>query len=167
MGRGTTADHLLDLFDRIRAMVPDASLRTTVMVGFPGETAQDFNLLLDFVGRVQFDHLGAFVYCDAPELAAHRLARHVTAATAKKRCYRIMALQKQIVAQRHQRHIGNVYPVLIDTRHSKAMVTGRAVFQAPEVDGRVVVKDRKLTPGQVADLRIIDARGYDLIGEKP
>jgi len=167
MGRGTSARDMEELFARIRTIVPAASLRTTVMVGFPGETAQDFNVLLDFVARLQFDHLGAFVYCDAPEVAAHRLPRHVTAATAQKRFNRIMALQKHIAGHGSQRHIGRVYPVLVDQRRTKATVIGRTMFQAPEVDGSVIIKDRNLVPGQVADIRIVDARGYDLIGEKP
>jgi len=166
MGRGATAQTMAGLFDHIRAAVPQASLRTTVMVGFPGETTRDFNLLLDFVTRVQFDHLGAFVYCDAPELAAHGLARHVAAATAKKRFNRIMALQKQIAGRCHERHIGRIYPVLIEQRRTKATITGRTMFQAPEVDGVVVIKDKTLAPGQVVPLRIVEVRGYDLMGKR-
>ena len=165
MGRRHTRADLQRRLDGIREQVPEAALRTTVIVGFPGETEADFELLLEFIERVGFDHLGAFVYSDHEDLPSHRLDAHVPAATARRRYRRLMARQREISAQRNRRHLGQIYPVLIETMSEPGLFEGRTMFQAPEVDGITYVRGEGITVGQVCPVVIEDALEYDLMGE--
>jgi len=169
MGRDYTADDLFRLFDRIRALIPGAALRTTVIVGFPGETDRDFDRLLKMIEGVRFDHLGAFTYSDAEDLPSHRLSNHVPAAVARQRYDRLMTRQQEISRQVNQKHVGQVYPVLLEKRSADGLFTGRTAFQAPEVDGITYVQCGSDidTPkiGDFLPVRIIEALAYDLIGE--
>ena len=166
MGRGHTGNDLRELFARIRRQVPEASLRTTVIVGFPGESKADFAALIDFVAEVGFDHLGAFVYSDHPDLPSHRLADHVPAATARRRYQRLMALQQGISAARNRRHLHRTYPVLIESAPEPGLFEGRTMFQAPEVDGITTVRGEGVNVGRVCPVVIRDSLEYDLIGER-
>ncbi len=164
MGRRQDAHQLRGLFERIRSAVPDAALRTTVMVGFPGETEADFAELLDFVEAVKFDHLGAFIYSDADDLPSHALPDHVPEDVARDRLDRLMRLQADISSENNQNKIGNTYCVLIEEKESEGVYTGRTFFQAPEVDGITVVFAENLEIGQYQNVRITDATEYDLEG---
>lgn len=164
MGRRQDANQLRDLFERIRRAVPDAALRTTVMVGFPGETEADFTELLDFVEAVKFDHLGAFVYSDADDLPSHGLPDHVPQEVANERLDRLMRLQADISSENNSNKIGNTYSVLIEEKESEGVYTGRTIFQAPEVDGITAVFAENLKIGQHLNVRITDATEYDLEG---
>ena len=137
------------------------------MVGFPGETEADFSELIDFIETVPFDHLGAFVYSDADDLPSHRLENHVPPKTARKRMDRLMCRQAEIVYHINEKHIGRIYPVLVEDRTDPPLYTGRTVFQAPEVDGVTFIdsRGRDLTSGQRVNVRITEAFDYDLKGE--
>jgi ribosomal protein S12 methylthiotransferase len=135
MGRGHGPKDLAALFDRIRAALPDAALRTTVLVGFPGETDDDFARLIEFVEQVQFDHLGAFVYSDAEDLPSHRLGRHVPIQTAQDRHDLLMMRQADISLAKNTQKIGQCMEVLVEGRDDQGRFYGRTRFQAPEVDG--------------------------------
>ena len=165
MGRGHGGKDLRDLFARIRRQVPGASLRTTVIVGFPGETEADFETLIDFVDAVGFDHLGAFVYSDHEDLPSHRLSDYVPTTVARKRYQRLMALQQKISAARNRRHLDRIYPVLIESAPEPGLFEGRTMFQAPEVDGVTYVRGHGLAVGQVCPVVIRDTLEYDLMGE--
>ncbi|MDY6903597.1 MAG: 30S ribosomal protein S12 methylthiotransferase RimO [Thermodesulfobacteriota bacterium] len=165
MGRHHSRDDLNRLFDEIRAVVPDASLRTTALVGFPGECEDDFQQLMAFVQRVGFDHLGAFVYSDADDLTAHRLAEHVPKEVAENRHATIMSTQAGISLARNARHVGREYTVLIEEKEDHNLFAGRTWFQAPEVDGvTFVTTTTDLHPGDCVLVRIQDATEYDLTG---
>ena len=165
MGRGGhDADGLVALFERIRRAVPSAALRTTVMTGFPGETEDDFQQLCDFIQRIGFDHLGAFVYSDADDLASHRLSPHVAADVAKDRMERLMALQADISLEKNERRVGRRYTVLVEEDPGDGAVIGRTMFQAPEVDGITVVYTPDSGIGRFIDVVITDATEYDLEG---
>ncbi|MGM0452300.1 MAG: 30S ribosomal protein S12 methylthiotransferase RimO [Thermodesulfobacteriota bacterium] len=164
MGRGQDSDGLKRLFDRIRGAIPDAALRTTMMVGFPGETDADFNRMLDFVDTVKFDHLGAFIYSDADDLPAHRLAEPVAADVAQNRLDRLMFRQAEISMEINRHHIGRTYPVLVEAIEAEAVYAGRTMFQAPEVDGLTTIFAEDLHIGQWANVRITDATEYDIEG---
>ena len=149
---------------QIRRRVPDAVLRTTVIVGFPGETEADFRTLVDFVGEVRFDHLGAFVYSDHPDLPSHRLDGHVAPATARRRRDRLMRLQRDISRAAQERYRGRVCEVLIEAAPEPGLYEGRTRFQAPEVDGITYVSGEGVVVGRVCPVAIQDSLEYDLMG---
>jgi len=169
MGRGYTRDSLRDLFRRIRQQVPGASLRTTVIVGFPGETDKDFADMLEFAEEIRFDHLGVFVYSDADDIASHRLRGHVPKPVAQDRYDQLMSAQMDIAAGTNQAHIHKTYPVLIEESLGNHLYAGRTYFQAPEVDGvtyvNTALSGHELMIGRFVRARINDAMEYDLMGE--
>jgi len=165
MGRRYSEKDLYSLFHGIRQKVPGASLRTTLIVGFPGETAADFETLLSFVADVKFDHLGVFTYSDADDLPSHRLEGHVPAEVADARYDAVMSLQLGISEANNQKFIDETFSVLIEEASEDKLFTGRTAFQAPEVDGLTFVHATDLQPGSFARVRITDAYEYDLVGE--
>ncbi|MFP4039501.1 MAG: 30S ribosomal protein S12 methylthiotransferase RimO [Desulfosudaceae bacterium] len=166
MGRGHTAAEAAALFDRIRTSDPGAVLRTTAMVGFPGETEFDFEELLGFVKQIQFDHLGGFIYSEAEDIRAYHLDGRVNPATAQNRYDRLMTAQADISGARNQARIGRVVEVLLEEKIEPGLFEGRAWFQAPEVDGITCVScPRDSSPGDIVAARLTDATTYDLTGE--
>lgn len=165
MGRHYTEKDLHRLFEDLRAQVPHAALRTTVIVGFPGETDRDFERLLAFVESVRFEHLGVFTYSDSEDLPSHKLNRHVSAKRARERYERLMAVQQGIAREHNQRQVGSVQAVLIETCPEAGLFAGRTALQAPEVDGITYVRAEKLPLGAFATVKLTEALEYDLIGE--
>jgi ribosomal protein S12 methylthiotransferase len=169
MGRRYTREKLGRLFRRIREIAPDAVLRTTVITGFPGETDDDFQQVLDFAEEVRFDHLGVFVYSDADDIASHRLRQHVPPGVARERLDQLMSTQMDIAAEKNQKHIGRTLQVLIEEDLGNRLFAGRACFQAPEVDGITYVNcaGSAIPPaiGCFVRARINDAMEYDLMGD--
>ncbi len=165
MGRQYDEDALIRLFADIRKIISKAALRTTVMVGFPGETDSDFELMLNFIKTVRFDHLGAFIYSDSEELSSHRLPGHIPADVAEERHHVLMTAQVEISAEKNQNHIGQIYPVLVEEQIEAGLFSGRASFQAPEVDGIVYIDSTDAVVGEFTNVKIDDALEYDLRGE--
>ena len=169
MGRRYHADDLLHLFDGLRREMPDVALRTTVLVGFPGEGDDDFKKLKGFVNQVGFDHLGVFTYSDAEDLPSHGLDGHVASEVAEARCDELMALQRDISARNLTRYLGRTLKVLIEAQEEDGYWMGRTVFQAPEVDGVTFVRppgeEMQIAVGEVVAVRIVEAMDYDLIAE--
>lgn len=165
MGRNYTSDDLYRLYDKIRSFVPRAVLRTTVMVGFPGETDKDYKDLVNFVDEIRFDHLGVFVYSDSKDLPSHKLSGHIPEGVANDRYDRLMLRQSKISFENNQKHIGKVYDVLVETEAKKNLFTGRTFFQAPEVDGITYIHSEKLSLGAFAGVRVTDVLEYDLMGD--
>jgi ribosomal protein S12 methylthiotransferase len=166
MGRPYSRTHLTDLFAMIRETDPDAALRTTVITGFPGETHEMFNTLLDFVRQIRFDHLGVFMYSDAHDLPSHALTDHVPEDVAQLRHDTLMAAQADISAQINQAHVGKTYTVILEENPEPGLYTGRTMFQAPEVDGVTFVYSEKLAIGSMVQVKITDGYEYDIAGEK-
>ena len=164
MGRHYSGKDLVRLFERIRNKVPEASLRTTVIVGFPGETDADFDLLLSFVKEIRFDHLGVFIYSDADDLPSHHLPNPVPAAVARRRHNRLMAVQKKISLENNRGHLEKILPVIVESSPEKGVYMGRTRFQAPEVDGVTFIHADHLEIGDVVRVLITDTLEYDLIG---
>ncbi len=165
MGRGSHGEEFFEaLFERIRKAVPGAALRTTVITGFPGETEDDFSRLCEFVQRIGFDHLGAFVYSDADDLASHGLSNHVPAEVANARMERLMALQAEISLGKNETLIGREFAVLVEEDQKDGSFIGRTMFQAPEVDGITVIYTDNASVGQFIKVRITEATEYDLEG---
>ncbi len=165
MGRHYDESTLLRLFDNIRKVIPKAALRTTIMVGFPGETDNDFKQMLDFITTVRFDHLGAFTYSDSEDLSSHGLSGHVPADVAQERHHVLMSAQAKISAEKNQTHIGHIYPVLVEEEIEAELFTGRTSFQAPEVDGIIYIDSADAVVGEFSHVKICDALEYDLRGE--
>jgi ribosomal protein S12 methylthiotransferase len=165
MGRPYTREDLMDLFKLIRKLDPGASLRTTLIVGFPGETEEEFQILLDFIRQVRFDHLGVFTYSDSDDLKSHGFADHVPKEIAEKRHDILMAAQAKISEQLNERHVGKTYPVLVEENPEQGVYIGRTQFQAPEVDGMTFIYSEGLEIGTVVPVRITDAYEYDIAGE--
>ena len=166
MGRVYRRAELVHLFERIRTRLPQAALRTTVLVGFPGETESDMAQLTEFIRQVRFDHLGVFTYSDADDLPSHRLERHVDPRQARKRMQQVMDLQKEISEDKLASFHGRTLSVLIESQAEPGLYVARAKFQAPEVDGCTLVRShRALEAGTFVDVKIQETQVYDLIGE--
>jgi len=156
------------LLARIRRFIPDVTLRTTFIVGFPGETEQDVEELMAFVRDTKFDHVGVFTYSHEEGTRAFELDDDVPAAVKKARRDRVMKLQKQIVATRMKARRGQSVRVMVDgpTPDSDLVVQGRLEGQAPDIDA-VVYFDQcdpaSLIPGSVVEATVTGARGYDLV----
>jgi ribosomal protein S12 methylthiotransferase len=164
MGRSYSQAYLLSLFNKIRSMVPGASLRTTVMSGFPGETEKDIKELLSFIEKVKFDHLGAFVYSDSKDIPSHKLTGRVPKNIAIKRHDRIMSRQQEISFENNKKHIGKVLDVIVEESPEEKLFICRTMDQAPEVDGITYITG-DLEIGSFARAKITDALEYDLVGE--
>ena len=169
MGRRYTKDDLYRLFDRIRDRVPDAVLRTTIIVGFPGETDNDFAALLQFVENVRFDNLGVFIYSDSDDLISHQLPNHIPGDVATDRYHQLMSAQSGISSENNRKYIGKAVKVLVEEFLDNHLFAGRTNFQAPEVDGSTYINTAQLPfglkIGSFADMRVTDAMEYDLMGE--
>ncbi|MEO5820864.1 MAG: 30S ribosomal protein S12 methylthiotransferase RimO, partial [Vicinamibacteraceae bacterium] len=152
----------------LRERLPNVTLRTTFITGFPGETEADFAELCDFVKTVEFDHVGVFTYSHEEGTAAHALEDDVPARTKAARQRKLMALQQKIVAKRHRQRLGERVQVLIDgpSKEHELAWTGRLAGQAPDIDAIVYLTDADpevLRPGDLIEAEIIDSRGYDLV----
>jgi ribosomal protein S12 methylthiotransferase len=156
------------LLARIRARVPGVSLRTTFIVGFPGETASDVDELCAFVASQQFDHVGVFTYSHEEDTSAYRLADDVPGAVKQARRNRVMRVQRQVVRRRQRERIGQRARVLIDgpAGDHGFVLQGRLASQAPGIDGVVYLTEcdpSRYRPGDFASVEIVGAHDYDLI----
>lgn len=166
MGRHYTAEDLLRLFDAVRTTVPDAVLRTTVLLGFPGETEKDFDQLVQFIDQIGFDHLGAFAYSDAVDLPSHHLADHIEKTVADQRVEDLMLHQMEISTRKLARYMGRTLDVLVESGPEQGLWQGRSCFQAPEVDGQVLIQveaGAEPIPGTIIPVRIIETMEYDML----
>ena len=169
MNRPWQADVTGGVLARIREQLPDAVLRTTFIVGYPGETEEHFQHLLEFVAEQQFDHVGVFTFSPEEGTPAAALPNPVPAAVAQERKDRLMALQQPIAAARNAAWVGRIVDVLIEQEHpGTGEMIGRCARFAPEVDGEVRVQPGEgglsAAPGTLVPVRITGADTYDLIG---
>jgi len=162
--RQTTLD---DLVQRIRTHLPDCAIRTTMLVGFPGETEEDVALLVDSLKDWKLDHVGVFQYQDEEGSLAAGLPQKVTDAEKEARYQRVMEAQAAISEQRQKRFVGRVEQVLIEgvSGESDLLLEGRTRFQAPEIDGCVYITSGEVNPGDLVSVQITEAHTYDLVGE--
>jgi ribosomal protein S12 methylthiotransferase len=156
------------LLDRIRAKVPDVTLRTTFIVGFPGETPADVDALADFVSATGFDHVGVFTYSHEEGTRAHALEDDVPADEKTRRRDEIMSLQSEIVGRNRAALVGRPVRVMVDgpSPDSDLVAVGRLEGQAPDIDSIVVFSEcdpSSLEPGQIVDAVVTAAEGYDLV----
>ena len=166
MGRPYDTDYLKRLFSIIREDFPEISLRTTVMVGFPGEKERDFQELMDLIEEIQFDHLGCFIYSDEEEALSHKLGEKVPKKIAEERRHQLLAFQRTISRKRLARWKGKCIPVLVEglSRETELLLEGRSEFQAPEVDGVVYINQGNANEGEFYLVEITEIHDYDLVG---
>lgn len=163
MGRVRKTDQLKEIIYRIRKN-PDAVIRTTIIVGFPGETNEDFEELMDFVDEVEFDRLGSFTYFDEEGTPSYLLPGKVEDGIKEKRMEELMELQKEISAERLERFVGKTLKVLVE-EYDNGVYIGRAYTDAPEIDGNVFFKaENKLKIGEFVNVEIVNSAEYDLEG---
>jgi ribosomal protein S12 methylthiotransferase len=168
MKRPGTRKSYARLLDNIRTRIPNVALRTTFIVGFPGETAEDFAELEGFIEEVGFDHVGVFTYSHEEGTSAHDLKDDVPAATKKKRQERLMSRQRDIVAARQQARLGERTRLVVDGQspEHELVLQGRLPGQAPEIDPVVYLTDcdpSLIAKGSFIDVEIVGAQDYDLI----
>ncbi len=167
MGRQYSKQELQETIAMIREKVPGSYIRTSVIVGFPGETEQDFFELKSFIKEAGFDHLGCFLYSDEDEAPSSRLGDKVDPVTAKKRHAEIMEMQQHISRQKMRKLVGSTVDVLIEglSDETDLLLQGRTQFQAPEIDGVVYINEGLAEPGRVTRVQITDSHVYDLVGK--
>ncbi|NBQ52894.1 MAG: TRAM domain-containing protein [Proteobacteria bacterium] len=151
----------------MRERVPGIAIRTSVMVGFPGETEEDFLELKQFVRDQKFDHLGCFSYSQEDGTVAGRMKDQIDEETKARRLDEIMRLQKEISRANLLKYVGQEVEVLVEgpSDESDLLWQGRMSVQAPEVDGVVLINDGAVKKGEIQRVRISDAFEYDLVGE--
>ena len=165
MRRGTTKEKTERLLEKIRTKVPDIAIRTTMLVGHPGETEEDFQELMEFVEKWKFERLGVFTYSHEEGTHAHQLADDVPQEVKEKRASDLMELQEQISLELNEQKIGKTFKTLIDRKESGYFI-GRTASDSPEVDNEVLIdaKSHYLKIGDFADIKITEAREFDLHG---
>ena len=172
MRRGKSGSSVREAVEKLRAAIPGLTLRTSLIVGFPGETETDFAELLDFVEATQFERLGVFKYSAEEGTAAARMNETVSEEEKERRWQEIMELQSSISRKKNEALIGTIQRVMIDeVDHDAERLSGRTQAHAPEVDGIVYVDgvlEEPVSPrgGEMIDVKIVAALDYDLIGEK-
>jgi len=157
MQRETSSEHIEDLIDRIRGGIPGIAIRTTFIVGFPGETDEEFEYLIDFIERRKFERLGVFTYSQEEGSKAAKMDGQVPVKVRQRRYARAMKVQQRIAKEISAGQVGKVLRVLSETESM-----ARGAWDAPDIDGRVYL-DRPVAPGQFLDAKVTKAQVYDLV----
>ena len=165
MGRGGDAESHLRLIERLRKRVPSIRIRSTLMVGYPGETEEEFEELIAFLRAASLDRVGAFMYSAEEGTQAYRLGDTVPKGVKKERYQRLMNAQREISSRRLESMIGTVVDVLIEERIDRFTWAGRTMYDAPEVDGVFYLTASHAALNEMVRARVTGATEYDLIGE--
>lgn len=168
MKRGITKQKIIESIRMMRQYIPDIALRTAFIVGYPGETDEHFEELLDFMSEMSFERLGIFIYSQEEGTEASRLPNQVSDDVKTRRFHKAMLLQQEISKRNNAKWLGKSLEVLIESRseNQEDMWIGRSYMDAPEVDGSVLIQaSRKLEVGSFYSVQIKDTREYDLVGE--
>lgn len=166
MKRGTTQEKTTKLLKKFREAMPEMAIRTTLIVGYPGETQADFEALKSFVKEMRFDRLGCFTYSHEENTTAYELEDDVPEEVKLARANEIMEIQSQISWELNQQKIGKTFRCLIDRKEGNYFV-GRTEYDSPDVDNEVLIDAKKhyVKTGDFVEVKIIDATDYDLYGE--
>lgn len=168
MGRRTNQKDLMNIISKLRNNIPDIVLRTTLITGFPTETEQDHEELINFVNEMKFDRLGVFTYSKEDETPAAKLKPQVLAKTKKQRQKEIMKLQQSIVFEKTADMVDHQFDVLVEGKipEEENVYIGRTYMDAPTVDGFIFISSRyELMSGDIVKAVVTGAKGYDLVGE--
>ncbi len=167
MNRRTNKKDIVDLIQKLRGEIPEIVIRSTFIVGFPGETAEQFEELLEFLKEVKLDRVGAFGYSKEEGTKAYEMDGHLTDDIKKERVNKLMELQEEISLENLEKRIGSVVEVLIEEELEDTLI-GRSYMDAPEIDGVVYINKNDhmdIGVGDFIDVRVIDVMEHDLIGE--
>ena len=168
MNRKSDSESIKKLFKKIRKQIPDVILRTSLIVGFPGETNEDFEKLYNFVKEAKFDKLGVFMYSKEDGTPAEKMPNQIHGNTKKSRYNKIMSLQQEISKENLEKRIGKEYEVLIENKtFDNKYWIGRTKMDVPEMDGVVYIENKsnnKDLINQFLKCQITEVRDYDLIG---
>lgn len=167
MNRRGTIEEAETLIGKLRVAMPDITVRTTMITGFPGESEQEFQNLVDFIERVQFDRLGVFAYSQEENTPAGQREDQILPEVREQRRERIMQLQQEISLERQQRWVGRIVTVLLEENQPDGRWMGRTEGDAPEIDGQVYITmcQTSIQVGDLVKVRILEADNYDLVGE--
>ncbi len=169
MNRKITGSKIHERIERLREMIPDVVIRTSVIVGFPGETEEDFQTLLEGVKKAKFDHLGVFKYSDEEGTPAFKLEPKNSQETIDSRFNEIYKAQEEVASEKNLDFIGQELEVLVEGLHEESdlLYRGRFYGQAPDIDGCVIINDtndKELVSGSIVKVKITDRFAYDLVG---
>lgn len=166
MNRKIETEQMLNKIRRLKQAIPEITLRTSVIVGFPGETEEDFATLLQGIEEVQFDHLGVFKYSDEEGTPAFNLKDKIPADIIQKRFDKVYKLQEKIAKNKNKKYIGKTMSVLVEGPHPETpmLLIGRHAGQAPEIDGNVIINDGLAKQGDMVEVLVEDVMGFDLVG---
>ncbi len=175
MNRQITGEKILSRVEKLRTLIPDIVIRTSIIVGFPGESEEDFSQLLEGVKKARFHHLGIFRYSDEEGTPAFKLGPKVPQTVIDERFDRLFEVQKQIAREQNGKYLKKTIQVLVEGPHEETELLwqGRHAGQAPDIDGMVIINDLgdegkaiKLHPGDLISVEITDVLDYDLVGRK-
>lgn len=166
MNRRVTKEIIHQKIQTLREKIPGIVLRTSIIVGFPGETAEDFEALIEGVKMARFNHLGVFKYSDEEGTPALRLKDKISQEVIDERFERLYEVQKEIARELNQEYLGKVIDVLIEGQHEETdlLLQGRHAGQAPDIDGKVIINDGMAKAGDIVKVEITDVLDYDLVG---
>ena len=167
MNRHYASDDLYQLIARIRSYLPHVALRSTLMVGFPGETDDDVRQLEQFLREARLDHVGVFAYANEAGCPSEHFALQCSETEKNDRLDFILGVQAEVSEKNLQKYVGLVEAVLVEgvSRETDLLLEGRTRFQAPDIDGCVYIADGNANPGDIVQVRISEAQVYDLVGE--
>lgn len=167
MNRRMTREKIEEAIAAIRRRLPEAVIRTQFIVGYPGETEEQFQELLEFVKKVRFDRVGCFMYSQEESTKAGTLPNQVDEETKQRRHDELMEVQQEISREKHRAMIGREYDVLVEgySEETELLLVGRNSQQAPDIDGVTYINSGEANVGDIVKVRITDAHDYDLIGE--
>lgn len=164
MKRQETETGVRQMIDELRKRIPGVALRTTFIAGFPGETEEHFQHMLDFVNEMEFDHVGVFAYSDEPGTTAFDYSGKVEPEVGAERRDQLMAAQKEIVLRKNKERIGQTHTALVEELDEDGfLMLGRLPFQGPDVDGQVILEQCEAEPGEIIPVCITGALDYDLV----
>jgi ribosomal protein S12 methylthiotransferase len=166
MHRPDTKEQIFSLIETLREKIPNAVLRTTLIVGFPGETDRQFDELLDFIKWAEFDALGAFRYYPESGTAAAEMPGQVPDEVKKQRLEELMLTQQKIAFDKNKSRIGGELACLVDSVDDEGSSEGRFYGQAPDIDSLCIIKSCPAKPGRFINAKVVDTKGYDLVVEE-
>jgi ribosomal protein S12 methylthiotransferase len=169
MNRQITGEKIHERIEKLRSRIPEIVIRTSIIVGFPGETEEDFELLLEGVKKARFNHLGIFRYSDEEGTPAFKLLPKVSQSVIDERFDVLFETQKEIVRELNAVYLGKVIPVLVEGEHEETelLIQGRHAGQAPDIDGKVIINDfngHDVKIGDLVNVEITEVLDYDLVG---
>ena len=165
MGRRTNKEAIISKIDTLRSKVPGIALRTSLIVGFPGETDENFEELEKFLEDYKLENVGVFAYSQEEDTPAAKMDYQVDEEVKIQRQKNLMAVQRNVVKEQNKLKIGNIYDTIIDGNNGEYYI-GRSYEMAPEIDGLIYIKKEKsLNLGDIVKVKIHDVMEYDLMGE--